>query len=522
MDRNITTNAVFYDTVNSRIVIRIIMNKRNYYKVNNIIHNYNTDINSYNLSTSIEINTDDIINEYDNKKINFDNIIDNFDNYYLQYLNSNGTEIGNYIFKIEINQQKLLDDYNFKLINNINQEYKVNYLGKYTNYIYLSLINKPVENYTYTLISDNNDIYISLVFNDFEFVSNTYSYGKILYKDVIFYGTINKDMNIITELDTINIYIMPVVQDITISLDNNSFNVPSYINNNRIVTYSTVTEIIEHTPQWKNDFIFRLFNKISLFFNDFEIDTLNRHTYKIETQLKMNSFTKQQFLQVTKPELINGKLVFYLPLLFYFSKFSDKYLPIIAMEYVDIFIKCYLNDFTELFDNYIYNSDLPNTIKIKLLTDTILLEDKEREIFGSYRHEYLIKRNKLRNEHFINTINKNIQLDINGLVNSIYWICETTNTKKSYYLYNYKNDDYYDLFIDYKTQYDNGTTDDDINYLFENINNDIENASDNYILITQDNYLKDYDIEFLLFIYYKYLDVDVTEQVKINRLQLYI
>jgi hypothetical protein len=92
-------------------------------------------------------------------------------------------------------------------------------------------------------------------------------------------------------------------------------------------------------------------------------------------------------------------------------------------------IKLLNNDMTN-FSGYTNNP----SIKITLLSDTILLDTLERKMFGSFSHEYIIERNIIFTENFINKSSNILPKKMTGLIKDIYLVSQPINHQKLTYI----------------------------------------------------------------------------------------
>ena len=93
---------------------------------------------------------------------------------------------------------------------------------------------------------------------------------------------------------------------------------------------------------------------------------------------------------------MDDKFTLYLPTFFWFNSNSSNYLPLISLRNSNITIKTKINKLQNLVRNDVSNinyEQFNKELKISLFTDTILLDNFERERFAIYNHEYLIQRN---------------------------------------------------------------------------------------------------------------------------------
>ncbi len=205
-------------------------------------------------------------------------------------------------------------------------------------------------------------------------------------------------------------------------------------NMKKIITYDTTTNIQKYIPEWERPS--KLFEYIRFYFNDQMIEELNEYVAGIKYYLNLSQEKRNQIDKMTKVYFRNGVgWQIYLPLLFWFSNNSSLSLPTIALKNTELRLSwktkniydCLTNDL----DDYKFSST-PN-IKITLIDDFILLDMKERELFGTYSHEYIINKFNTYDSVYIDKTTSTIPKQIFGLIKDIYFITKPVNSKLTYY-----------------------------------------------------------------------------------------
>jgi hypothetical protein len=304
----------------------------------------------------------------------------------------------------------------------------------------------------------------------------------------------------------------------------NKIDIKNNFNNEEILINKQVnkTEIIETKlveRNYINDVVFRLFKKIGFYINDELIEELTPDIYQMIYNFHYRKDQKENILKLRKD---GDNFKFSLPLEFWFKK-NHLNLPLIAMNNTDLYLKIELEDVNKLIDIPInYN---PN-IKINVDIDTILLDDKERTLFGSKGHEYIIERYVDYQNYRLNKLQSVNRIPLKGLIKNIYW-----------FGYNYTNNDVfisseiieneekyqeyldlinrYNLYLENKLPYENDFAIISKNKKLLIIGNNVVNA------IKNSNFLKQFDIEFILFLYEKYINPKNNIKSIINKLNLY-
>ena len=87
----------------------------------------------------------------------------------------------------------------------------------------------------------------------------------------------------------------------------------------------------------------------------------------------------------------------YLPLIFFFNKSYQNSLPIIALQYHDICLKCEINDLSNLVTSYANTTSIANnTLNINCYADMVYLDKEERKKYYFNKHLYNIEQLQIR------------------------------------------------------------------------------------------------------------------------------
>ena len=293
------------------------------------------------------------------------------------------------------------------------------------------------------------------------------------------------------------------------------------INSNVNITY------INEVPMWNT--YEKFFEYIRIYFNDQLIEEINEDVFNINYNLYSDENKKNQINKLCKIFKINNFYELYIPLIFWFSNKSTLALPILALPYIDIKLNFKLNDIKNIINNdlstsFIFSTNTIPNIKIDLISDIIILNNNERNLFGSYNHEYIISRYISYSSSIINNYNSSIDKKFSGLIKDIFLIIKDINNKEFYKnIYDSKYNiylialNYYNI---YKSNNNIYTSDDQLDYIFDIqiiINNKIEfnNLSDRVTYLLK--LLSNYDIMFLLYYLDKYLShiTQFNNQIKL-------
>lgn len=285
----------------------------------------------------------------------------------------------------------------------------------------------------------NDDIFFD-VYNDY---NKTIDYS-LLISDYKYYSTIDTDVNIKKQILFNIINSIPDSSSLlTIFGDKISRQINHGFNNFRLTIQNNIQElmidynnllstknnniinlnIILNRPDrprfsWINYIGHFIIKRLKIEINDFKLEELNGDWIHIKSLLQANSKLKGYFKLIgNTKELtfynndIKKETDIYIPLPFYFKNFPALALPLIALfnSEINLFLE------TNTIDNITYLEDNAHFInlttpKFEILGRFIYLDGKERDLFGSSQHEYLIEQTQYK-YHAINT--KTDMIDLN-------------------------------------------------------------------------------------------------------------
>jgi hypothetical protein len=137
----------------------------------------------------------------------------------------------------------------------------------------------------------------------------------------------------------------------------------------------------------------------------------------------------------------------YIPLPFWFSKYTGISLPALALRYHDIQVNLKLKELSEccvietiesnLNDNVNIN-ELINILNVSLYIDYIYIEQEERKKFGRNTLEYLIDQHQYLPVNNINSININQLLYFVNPIKELLWTCQSKVWNKYEFVKIYK------------------------------------------------------------------------------------
>jgi hypothetical protein len=465
---NIYDSEYIYDsdknTITFTIPQKLIMDSDYYYILNNTyvdilnisINQNNLIINWFNGVISGDIVFKQVIIQKKiikpiNNQIYKIELFNNFDintNGYLQVLNNDGNEVGQFIYRITdpssnvpIIITDLLNTYDV-LINNYLSMIKGTILHKNPLCI---ITNKDIQtNYINSLTIVDTDT--TLINIKATMIQKTY----ITYEIYKSNGLKNYDLfvqhNNIFDIDNLNF----------LSTDKNKFSIigrygkfilekiyhnkkfeptPELVFNLEEKISYINTKISE--PVLFNSDIYRnIFESIDFCIGDQIIERLDKTTFEMQYQFLKDPQKKKQIDKLTKIYDYEGKMRLMIPLEFWFSNQANMYLPLISLPYSDVSLKFKLNKLSKILgSNYTIISEPEINIQVNI--DGIILDTFEREMFGNNKHEYLIERFIQYPDNLIDKTSTTIKMIFKNPIKDIYYKTEILNSYDNCY-YNTK------------------------------------------------------------------------------------
>ena len=488
---------------------------------NNLIINWNNSAISGIILFKQVIIEKEIIKPKHNQIYNIE-LFNNFDlnnNGYLQVLNREGNEVGQFIYKI-------IDT----SINDLSNTYDV-LINNSTILKGTILYKNPLHIITNQLIKNINSLTIvdsSITLNDISavLIQKTYIPYEI-YKSIGLknYKLLIQQNNI---FDIVNFNFK--------NTDENKYSIISRYGNFKLEkTYQN--QKIEPTPElvfnlettvsylktnqttsalFNSDIYRNIFENIDFCIGDQIIERLDKSTFEMQYQFLKDPQKKNQIDKVTKIYDYEGKMRLMIPLEFWFSNQANMYLPLISLPYTDVSLKFKLNKLNELLgSNHTIISE-PN-INIQVSIDGIILDTFEREMFGNNKHEYLIERFMQYPDNLIDNTSSTIKMIFKNPIKDIYYKTEISGSSDTcYYKTKIIMDDWqkeyknkralYNEFIKtniYTNDISNNNSK-DFEIIRTTIRENILQNSVRYILFNKSNILINYDMEMTIYLDEKY------------------
>jgi len=455
-------------------------------------------------------------------------------NGYLQVLNNEGNEVGQFIYRIynisggNISISDLSNTYDV-LINNSNM-LKGTIL--YKNPLYI-ITNELIENiYSLTIV----DTSITLTDISGVLIQNTYipyeiykSNGLTNYSLFIEHNNLENQGNLNFELIDINkfsiigrygkfklekIYQNQKIEP-TPELVFNLENKISYVKQNQI-----------ETVKFNSDIYKNIFENIDFCIGDQIIERLDKTTFEMQYQFLKDPQKKNQIEKVTKMYVYEGKMRLVIPLEFWFNNQTNMYLPLISLPYTDVSIKFKLNKLNKLLgSNYTIISEPEINIQVNI--DGIILDTFERDMFGNNKHEYLIERFVQYPDNLIDKSNSVIKMIFKNPIKDIYYKTEVLGSSDTcFYTTKIIMDDWQKEYKNKRALYtdiytNNNSNSKEFEIIRIAINENILKNSPRYILFNKSKILKKYDMEMTIYLDEKYQKkIENLKKRKIN-LELY-
>lgn len=199
-------------------------------------------------------------------------------------------------------------------------------------------------------------------------------------------------------------------------------------------------KVIDFTDSVRANIHHQLTNKI---LQDFTYDKLIGNVNELKT-----------YNSVTKPSYI-----LYIPLEFWFNKYSGLSLPMIYLRYHDVKINLQLNDLV----NCCYYEQLNSTTMIEelimldsvsLIVNYIYLDSDERQKFAQLSHEYLIDQTQIGSYSNVTSNSFNTELPFFNPVKQLFWVCRDSNNIARLKYFEYSASYYSDIY-EFMNSYDN-------------------------------------------------------------------
>lgn len=485
----------------------------------------NTNIYKKDINELYEIK---LLDEYD---------LSHYNKFYLQSYNKYGESVGKYLYKIKLEKEIDINDLLNDLLLVDTNEYSVKlfyYIDDDEIIIGCDILLDLVTNY-FLILKKNIIVRIINILFEQENLQNLIFYTQPNTKTINLFCNENvNEYDFTNQIQYARYYISGL---------NDGIKLVNVIDNRNIVRSNLMKitlekQIIKNTkiikPQLKLPSYW--IKKTDFCINDQIIETLNSDTMNITYNLYMTAERKKQVEKIVKIKETSEYWMGIIPLDFFFTHSSTLSLPLLSLPYVDLLLKYQIENLNNIILNDMTNCTLSTIpqIKVELNIDSIILDTKERELFGSTQHEYLIERYKIYPLNLVFNTNQLVSIKLFNLVKDIIFITQPiyhlndTSYKKVNYVKDYYNNDYYTT----STLYDKWkvtrvftdeipTTYIDSFLIIEAIDNEIIIGTSTRITNIQLNdYLNKFELRFELYLMDKYLKNNELN-TQLYRLTLY-
>lgn len=191
-----------------------------------------------------------------------------------------------------------------------------------------------------------------------------------------------------------------------------------------------------------------MIKKVSLYINDMLIDELDGTYMQLYTDLYLADSNRKAMIglddNLNKPKFKMDPEYIYIPLKFFFCD-TTKPLPLIALQYSDIYIDVQLGDFNdsvtvlEEYNSVLFHSNAKHQTfpieDISLQANFYLVEHEERKILASKEYEILITQTQVRSTQF----NGYTTLDLlfNHVVKDLIFLVQPNNNRTNGEFFNF-------------------------------------------------------------------------------------
>jgi hypothetical protein len=282
---------------------------------------------------------------------------------------------------------------------------------------------------------------------------------------------INKQINISTVLDFktyYDIYIKQsssnISQDLTVLLNNYYLQLKIIKENiyEMLIFYKKLNDTMNRTNMnfaWVDFLGQQIINRVEIEIGGKVIDYTDAVRININHQLTNKIFHTETYNKIIGniPELttydsnIKPSHIIYVPLDFWFTKYSGLSIPLIYLRFHDVKINVKLNDLTNCcyYESLNTNSIIEELIQldsVSLITNYIYLDTDERKKFAQLNHEYLIDQTQIANYTNIQTEKLNVELPFFNPVKQLFWVVRDLNNIQRLKYFDYSTSYYVDIY----------------------------------------------------------------------------
>lgn len=341
-------------------------------------------------------------------------------------------------FNIVLQLYKLLDLLNLNY-SDVNSKYKI--IKEKINY-----------NNLLDSIKDINIIFNTIIILPFNIViepNKSINMMKLLDFDKYYNELINPNSNIKNKLTELLNNYYSMLKIIKSNLNDMSifYNKIDQINTRKYLNFAWV----EFLGQ-------QIINKVEIEIGGKIIDYTDAVRMNIHFQLTNKKFHDETYYKIignvseltTFDYNIKPSYTMYIPLDFWFSKYSGLSIPLIFLRYHDVKVNILLNNLSdccyyEKLDSNILIEELIKLNSVTLITNYIYLDSDERKKFAQLSHEYLIDQTQIVKYNIINK-KFNVELPFFNPIKQLFWIARKIENIKRLKFFDYSDSYYVDIY----------------------------------------------------------------------------
>ena len=141
----------------------------------------------------------------------------------------------------------------------------------------------------------------------------------------------------------------------------------------------------------------------------------------------------------------------YIPLDFWFSKYSGLSIPLIYLRYHDVKINVKLNNLVNCcyYEQLNLNTKIEDIIKldnVSLILNYIYLDTDERKKFAQLTHEYLIDQTQVINEIDISSFKIDFEIPFYNPIKQLFWVVRDNANIQRLNYFEYSGSYYVDIY----------------------------------------------------------------------------
>lgn len=282
---------------------------------------------------------------------------------------------------------------------------------------------------------------------------------------------INQQINLSTVLDFNTYYKLYIKQsssniskDLTVLLTNYYLQLKIIKENiyEMLIFYKKLNDTMKRTNMnfaWVDFLGQQIINRVEIEIGGKVIDYTDAVRININHQLTNKIFHTETYDKIIGniPELttydsnIKPSHIIYVPLDFWFTKYSGLSIPLIYLRFHDVKINVKLNDLINCcyYESLNANSIIEELIQldsVSLITNYIYLDTDERKKFAQLNHEYLIDQTQIANYTNIQTEKLNVELPFFNPIKQLFWVVRDLNNIQRLKYFEYSTSYYVDIY----------------------------------------------------------------------------